>query len=476
MSPTRIYGRSLALLTDLYQLTMACAFERSGRADDPAVFHLTFRNAPFGGQWIVACGLRPLLEAIEDLHFDEDDLAYVASLESEEGRPLFERRFLDWLGEFRFRGDVHAMAEGTVCFPGEPVLRVEGGVAECQMLETLVLNQMNYASAIATKAARLCHVAAAGQPVLEFGLRRAPGIGGGVSATRAAWIGGCSATSNLLAGRVAGIPVRGTHAHSWVLAFDSEPEAFDAYVEALPHNAVLLVDTYDTRRGVDRAIAVAERMRARGQRLAGIRLDSGDLFSLSRWARNRLDDAGLGAVRILASGGLDELEVAELRRRGAAIDVWGVGTRLVAAGSGVDGVFKMGMIRRPGRPWSLKMKSTDDPRKASLPGSLQVRRESRGGVLECDTIYDLRLGSAADEPTGPPAARECRDLLQPVLRDGRAVITPDDREARERVRAEIGSLPERVRQLEGGKPFPVERDSLLAEKIDELRTRPVASQ
>ena len=190
MDPGTIYRQGLSLLTDLYQLTMACAFERSGRADDRAVYQLTFRNPPHGGQWMVVCGLRPLLESIETLKFGDEELEYLAGLEAEPGRALFDTRFLEWLSGFRFGGDVHAMAEGTLCFPGEPVLRMEGGVAECQLLETLVLNQMNYASAVATKSARLCHVAAKGQPVLEFGLRRAPGIGGGVAATRAAWIGG----------------------------------------------------------------------------------------------------------------------------------------------------------------------------------------------------------------------------------------------------------------------------------------------
>jgi len=407
---------------------------------------------------MIVCGLRPLLESIEALKFGDEELGYLGALEAEPGRLLFDARFLEWLADFRFRGEVHAMSEGTVCFPGEPVLRVEGGVAECQLLETLVLNQMNYASAVATKAARLCHVAAKGQPVLEFGLRRAPGIGGGVAATRAAWIGGCSGTSNLMAGKLLGIPVRGTHAHSWVMAFDSERESFDAYVEALPHGAVLLVDTYDTVEGVRSAIEVARSMRSRGNELAGIRLDSGNLLELSRWARTELDGAGFPEVGIIASGGLDELEVQRLRQAGAAIDIWGVGTRLVSANSGIDGVFKMGLIRRS-ENWTRKMKSTDDPTKASLPGRLQVYRAERDGALLGDTIHDESLGRR-DE------LKDERPLLLPVMETGHALEELDDRAARERVAAEVEKLPDQVRKLDGASPYPVSLAPDLRASID----------
>ncbi|MEM6702898.1 MAG: nicotinate phosphoribosyltransferase [Acidobacteriota bacterium] len=461
MRPSQFYRRRPSLLTDLYQLTMASAFVSSGRSERRAVYHLTFRRAPFGGSWMAVCGLGPLLEAVDTLAFDTDDLEYVASLEGAEGRPLFGPEFLRWLEGFRFEGAIDAMPEGSIGFPGEPVLRVEGGLAECQMLETLMLNQVNYASAIATKAARVCHVAAEGEPVLEFGLRRAPGIGGGVAASRAAWIGGCRATSNLMAGRVVDIPVRGTHAHSWVMAFEDEIEAFRAYARAMPHNSVLLVDTYDTQRGVERAIQVAREMRAEGAELGGLRLDSGDLLELSLWAREKLDTEGFPEVRIVASGGLDELTVAALRRAGAPIDVWGVGTRIVAAGDGIDGVYKLSLLESDDGRWLRRMKATDDPRKASLPGRLQVGRVSDDGSMCNDTLYDLSL-PGADEVGGQP-------LLEPFVRDGEVLSMPEEREARDRLKSEVDRLPEEVRSLENPQPFPVRLHPELEESVERAR-------
>lgn len=461
MRPSDLYRRRTSLLTDLYQLTMASAFFSSGRADRSAVYHLTFRRAPYGGEWMTVCGLGTLLDAIESMAFDADDLEYVAGLEGAQGRPLFAPEFLAWLGDFRFSGSIDAMPEGTVCFPGEPVLRVEGGLAECQMLETLILNQMNYASAIATKAARVCHVGAQGDPVLEFGLRRAPGIGGGVAASRAAWIGGCEATSNLMAGRIVGIPVRGTHAHSWVMAFEEEIEAFRAYARAMPHNSVLLVDTYETKRGVERALQVAREMRADGAELGGLRLDSGDLLELSRWTRERLDAEGFPEVRIVASGGLDEGVIASLRAAGAPIDVWGVGTRIVAAGEGIDGVYKLSLLDDGGGNWLRRMKSTDDPRKASLPGRLQVARESVSGESTRDTIYDLSLAGEQAMPGRP--------LLRAVMRRGRVVERPSEAEARDRLRDEVSRLPEAVRRLEEPLPFEVELGRELERSVETAR-------
>lgn len=461
MEPSEFYRRRTSLLTDLYQLTMASAFFSGGRAERRAVYHLTFRRAPFGGEWMAVCGLGPLLDGIESLTFDSDDLEYVASLVGAQGRALFDSEFLGWLESFRFSGSIDAMPEGSICFPGEPVLRVEGGLAECQMLETLILNQMNYASAIATKAARVAHVAAEGEPVLEFGLRRAPGIGGGVAASRAAWIGGCEATSNLMAGRVVDIPVRGTHAHSWVMAFEEEIEAFRAYARAMPHNSVLLVDTYDTQRGVERALQVAREMRAEGLQLGGLRLDSGDLLELSRWARERLDAEGFPEVQIVASGGLDEYAIAALRSASAPIDVWGVGTRIVAAGDGIDGVYKLSLLEDERGGWLRRMKSTDDPRKASLPGRLQVARQSSDARMQRDTVYDLSLPGAGAVPGTA--------LLERVVSDGRVAVRPREREVRERLRDEIGRLPEGVRDLESPLRFDVRLDPQLERSVEAAR-------
>ncbi len=439
MTPEAPERPDLALLTDLYQLTMAGSFVAEGLQQRRAVYHLTFRNGPSGSAFCVVCGLHPLLDAIESLRFDAEALDYLQGLKAQGGRPLFADTFLEWLHDFRFGGDLWAMPEGTVSFPGEPVLRVEGGVAECQLLETLVLNQLNYASAIATRASRVCYLAADGAPVLEFGLRRAPGIGGGLAASRAAWIGGCAATSNVLAGRRFGIPVRGTHAHSWVMAFDSERVAFDAYVRAMPHNAVLLVDTYDTRAGIESAIEVAQQMRRRGENLAGIRLDSGDLLELSRFARARLNEAGLDGVQVIASGGLDEHRIAALRERGAAVDVWGVGTRLVAGGSGIDGVYKMGLVEDGVGVLQPRRKFTEDPAKASLPGRLQVARKiGDDGQWSGDVIRR----ASEDPPAGGV------DLLEPMIEAGKRLVREDDSTARERVADQVAQLPQVLRTLQ----------------------------
>lgn len=277
------------LLTDLYQLTMAAGYWKCGKAEQESVFHLFFRTLPFGGGYALAAGLGDVVEWLEHFRFADTELDYLASLEGGDGSPLFERGFLDYLGKMRWRCDLDAIPEGTAVFAHEPLLRVRGPLLQAQLVETALLNMVNFQTLIATKAARVCE-AARGEPVLEFGLRRAQGPDGAVMASRAAFIGGCAATSNVLAGLRHGIPVRGTHAHSWVMAFENEPEAFAAYAEALPNNCVFLVDTYDTLDGVRHAVEVGRRLRERGHELSGIRLDSGDLAWLSVEARRILED------------------------------------------------------------------------------------------------------------------------------------------------------------------------------------------
>ncbi|MBP1643357.1 MAG: nicotinate phosphoribosyltransferase, partial [Acidobacteria bacterium] len=374
----RLYRRPLALLTDLYQVTMALGHFRRPDADLEAAYHLFFRDNPFGGGFAVACGLESAVTYLERLRFERDDLDYLASLAGGDGRPLFPGDFLSFLAGWRFRGDVDAVAEGTVVFAHEPLLRVTGPILDAQLVETALLNLINFPTLVATKAARLA-IAAEGQPVIEFGLRRAQGIDGGVTATRAAYVGGCEGSSNLLAGELFGIPVRGTHAHSWVSSFDSEEEAFRAYAAVQPGNCVLLVDTYDTLEGVRRAARVGLEMRARGERLAGIRLDSGDLAYLSIEARRILDEAGLSEVAILASNNLDEHLIESLRLQGARIDTWCVGTALVTAQDdpALGGVYKLGAIRRPGEPWRARLKLSEQTAKTTTPGVLGVRRFRR---------------------------------------------------------------------------------------------------
>src|SRR5688572_3194672 len=300
---TDLYKPSLALLTDLYQLTMAYAYWKSGKREQEAVFHLFFRLNPFQGGFSVACGLTRAVEYLQALRFDADDIAYLASLRGNDGEVLFGTAFLEDLRRMELALDVEGVPEGTVVFPHEPMLRVRGPILQAQLVETALLNMMNFETLIATKAARVC-LAARGEPVIEFGLRRAQGIDGGLAASRAAYVGGCAATSNVLAGRLYGIPVRGTHAHSWVMSFDTEAESFEQYAAALPNNCVFLVDTYDTLDGVRNAIEAGRRLRARGHEMVGIRLDSGDLAYLSIEARKILDDAGLTDAQILASNDL----------------------------------------------------------------------------------------------------------------------------------------------------------------------------
>ena len=293
---------SLALLTDLYQLTMACAYWKSGTADKEAAFHLTFREAPFQGGFTIASGLEPAIEWLKAFQFSDPDLAYLATIPGPDKQPLFGKDFLDYLRKFKFSCDVDAVPEGTVVFPHEPLLRVQGPLLQAQLLETPLLNFLNFQSLIATKAARIC-LAARGEPVIEFGLRRAQGIDGGLTASRAAYVGGCAGTSNVLAGKTFGIPVSGTHAHSWVMSFDNEKQAFEEYAQALPNNCIFLVDTYDSLEGVRHAVEVGKELRQRGSELVGIRLDSGDLAFLSIEARKILDKSGFSNAAIIGKIG-----------------------------------------------------------------------------------------------------------------------------------------------------------------------------
>jgi nicotinate phosphoribosyltransferase len=408
-------GSSLALLTDLYQLTMAYGYWRLGRADEEAVFHLFFRRPPFRGGYAIAAGLQPAIEYLTRLRFEADDLEYLATLTGNDGQPLFSGGFLEYLGGLRFTCELDAVPEGTAVFAHEPLLRVRGPILQCQLVETPLLNLLNFSTLIATKAARVC-TAAEGEAVLEFGLRRGQGIDGALSAARASYLGGCAATSNVLAGKRYGIPVRGTHAHSWVMSFADEREAFAAYAEALPNNCVFLVDTYDTIEGVRRAIEAGVELRARGHELAGVRLDSGDLARLSQAARAMLDAAGFPAAVVVASNDLDEQEIAALRRGGARISVWGVGTRLVTAYDqpALGGVYKLAAIRRDASAaWEYRVKLSEDPIKVSNPGIQQVRRYSGadgGFVGGRDLRGDAgaRRGGARDRSRRPRPSRPRR--------------------------------------------------------------------
>jgi nicotinate phosphoribosyltransferase len=474
-----VYRPSLALSTDLYQLTMAQAYRLSGRAEEEAVFHLFFRSNPFGGGFALACGLARALDYLAGFHFTAEDVAYLARLAGNDGRPLFDPAFLRELQQLRLRCDVDAIPEGTVVFPYEPLVRVRGPILHAQLVETALLNFVNFETLIATKAARVC-LAARGDEVIDFGLRRAQGPDGGLSASRAAYVGGCSATSNVLAGRLFGLPVRGTHAHSWVMAFDSEAEAFEAWARAQPNNGVFLVDTYDTLEGVRRAAEVALRLRARGYEAIGIRLDSGDLAWLSIEARRILDQAGLASARILASNDLDEHLIASLKEQGARIDAWGVGTRLVTGGdqAALGGVYKLAAVRQPGRPWQHRVKVSEQAAKTSNPGVQQVRRFSGRAGFVADVIFDEETGLSASpvvvDPLDPtrrkrvPAGTPGEDLLVPVVREGRPVYEPPPLEVtRARAREQIGLLHAGIKRFVNPHQYPVG----LALELHELKTR-----
>ncbi|HCF58744.1 MAG TPA: nicotinate phosphoribosyltransferase [Myxococcales bacterium] len=465
--PSELYRPSLALLTDLYQLTMAYAYWKSGVAEREAVFYLHFRENPFQGGFAVACGLGPAVDYVETLRFDDDDLAYLASLNGADGKPLFEPAFLDHLRGLRLACDLDAVPEGTVVFPQEPLVRVKGPILHCQLLETPLLTLINFQTLVATKAARV-KLAAKDQPVVEFGLRRAQGIDGGLSSCRAAFVGGVDATSNLLAGRIFGIPVRGTHAHSFVLAFEHEQQAFQAYAEAMPNNCILLVDTFDSLEGTRRAAQTGRWLREHGHELLGIRLDSGDLAYLSIRARAILDEEGFPNAKIVASGDLDEQIIESLQEQGARIDLWGVGTRLATAFDqpALGGIYKLSAVREPGGRWEHRLKLSEQLTKTTTPGILQTRRFTANGLFAGDMIWDELLGPGASPPTivdPSDATRRQRfsedspgeDLLVPVFRGGQKVYEPPPLDqARERTRSQLSMLHPSIKRFLNPHSYP----------------------
>ncbi|MCP4749545.1 MAG: nicotinate phosphoribosyltransferase [Proteobacteria bacterium] len=469
---------STALSTDFYQLTMAYGYWKSGMQNQEGVFHLFFRRAPFNGRYSIACGLESVVEFIENMKFDRSDLEYLSSLQGDDGQALFEADFLDYLKNLEFQCDIDAVPEGTVMFPYEPLIRVRGPLIQCQILETPLLNLMNFPSLIATKAARICR-ATQGDPVLEFGMRRAQGQDGAMTASRAAYIGGCSATSNVMAGKVFGIPIKGTIAHSWVMAFEDEIEAFRAYADIMPNNCVLLVDTYSTLDGVGKAIEVGKQLKNKGYRLSGIRLDSGDLAYLSIESRKILDESGFPDVKIVASNDLDETLIQSLKMQKARIDIWGVGTKLVTAFDqpALDGVYKLSAIRSSGRPWQYKIKVSEQKGKVTTPGIQQVRRYSSDGMYMADAIYDIGTdlsgGCVLVDPFDATrrkrvgAGAEYTDLLGPVFRGGKRVSSlPSLAEIRKKVQEELNRFHPTILRLVNPHQYPVGNEKTL----DDLKT------
>ncbi|HEY2525019.1 MAG TPA: nicotinate phosphoribosyltransferase [Candidatus Binataceae bacterium] len=446
----RLDADEVPLLSDFYLLTMAAAYFAAGN-NDAACFSMFARRLPVRRGFLVAAGLERLLEALEQFHFAPRTLEYLESLR------LFTADFLNFLGALRFSGEVWAMPEGTIFFATEPILEVRAPLIEAQLIETLVLNQIGMGSLVASKAARSLAVAG-GRRLVDFGLRRSQGADAGLVAARSSYIAGFAGTSNVLAGLRYGIPLYGTMAHSYVMAHEQEREAFESYVKAFPRLSTLLVDTYDTLRGVENAATVALELRAKGAKLQGIRLDSGDLLDLSRRARRALDRRDLAEVPIFASGNLDEYRIAELVKAGAPIDAFGVGTEMAVSADApaLDVAYKLVEYRGEAR---LKTSSE----KATLPGRKQVFRARNAA----DGFFADLVGLFEESPENlqrefRPAPASVRPMLERVFADGRRIgARPQLGEARERFLESLARLDLRYKEIDRPDAYPVRPSAAL---------------
>lgn len=436
-------ARVAALATDLYQITMTASYAAL-RMDRPATFSLYARRLPPSRSFVVAAGLEEALDRLRAIRFEPPLVDYLRSVGQ------IREDFLDAIAGLRFAGDVWAVPEGRVVFADEPILEVQAPIIEAQLAETTVTNAIHYPTLVAAKAAR-CVAAAPGRALIDFGMRRAPGLDASLALARASYFAGFAATSNLLAGRRFGIPVAGTLAHSFVEAFPTELEAFRAFGETFPGPFTLLIDTYDTLRGARRAVEVARELAARGKRLGAVRIDSGDLAALAGATRRTLDEAGLRDVRIVASGGLDEYELAALTRARAPIDIYGIGTRLATSDDApmLDTAYKL--VEYDGAP-RLKL----SPGKETLVGPKQVwRRRGADGRFAGDRI------ATREEP---PPGDGWEPLLVPVMAGGEVLARPSLEEIRARHREEMAALPPALLALEGQAPYPVELSPALRER------------
>lgn len=472
----------LSLLTDLYELTMMDGYQANDMESRIVVFDVFYRKNPCNNGFAICAGLDQAIEYIKNLRFSDSDIAYLKSLN------LFSDSFIDYLRGFRFTGDIDAIPEGTVVFPYEPLMRVKAPVMEAQLVETALLNIINHQSLIATKAERVVW-AAKGDPVLEFGLRRAQGPDAGTYGARAAVIGGCVGTSNVLTGKLFGVPVKGTHAHSWVMSFPDELSAFRAYAKKFPQACTLLVDTYNTlEQGVPNAITVFQEMREAGIPLQnyGIRLDSGDLAYLSKKARKMLDDAGFADAVISASSDLDETLISSLKSQGAEIHLWGVGTKLITSDDcpAFGGVYKLAAESDDGgKTFVPKIKLSNNVEKVTNPGIKKVLRvyDKNTGKIKADIIaleeesIDekeplLLLDRAAKWKKMRLAAGSfrVRELLVPIFRNGECVYqSPATMEIREICKQELDTLWDEHKRLENPHIVPVD----LSEKLHALKNQ-----
>ena len=472
--------RNLSLLTDLYQLTMLQGYFEEKQANETVIFDMFFRNNPNSGGYSVCAGLQQVIEYIEGLHFADEDISYLKTLN------LFSDKFLSYLKDFKFTGDIYAIPEGSVIFPKEPIMKIVAPIMEAQLIETALLNIINHQSLIATKASRVVF-AANGDTVLEFGLRRAQGPDAGIYGARAAMIAGCFATSNVLAGQMFDVPIRGTHAHSWVMSFSDELTAFRKYANLYPNACILLVDTYDTlKSGVPNAIKVFNEMREKGIELKnyGIRLDSGDLSYLSKKARQLLDNAGFNDAIISASNDLDENLISSLKLQGAKISSWGVGTNMITSKDcpAFGGVYKLSAVYESDKKaFKAKIKLSENAEKNTNPGNKKIYRiydkDTKKIIADLicleeetlDTSEELLLFDPLDtwkKTLLPADTYYTKELLVPVFKNGNCVYqSPSVMEIREYCKEEMDTLWEESRRLE----YPHRTHVDLSQKLWDLK-------
>ena len=469
--------RNLTMLTDLYQLTMMYGYYRCGMSEKTAVFDLFFRKSAGASAYAISAGLEQVIEFINNLHFEDADLEYLRSLK------LFDEDFIHMLKTFKFTGEIYSVKEGTVVFPYEPLVRVKAPIMQAQLIETAMLNLINHQTLIATKASRVVY-AAEGSDVLEFGLRRAQGPDAGIYGARAAIIGGCSSTSNVFTGEMYNIPVKGTHAHSWVMSFEHEIDSFRAYAEIFPDSCLLLVDTYDTlKSGVPNAIKVFEELKAKGYQPVGIRLDSGDLAYLSKKARVMLDNAGFPEAKIFASSDIDEWLIRDMKLQGSKIDVWGVGTKLITSDGcpALGGVYKLSAEVTDGQ-LIPKIKVSDNVDKITNPGYKKVMRLYDN--LTDKAIADLiMLEDETIDETKPLTIFHpvdtwkrmrlsnfhAKDLLIPIYIDGKQVYqSPPLMEIQEYSRQDLATFWDEIKRLINPQDYKVDLSKKLFDLKQEL--------
>lgn len=472
---------NLTMLTDLYQLTMMNGYYKKGVENDTAVFDVFFRKNVCEGGYTIVCGIEEIVHYINNLSFNEHDLDYLRSLN------LFDEDFIDFLRDFKFTGDIYAVEDGSVMFPGEPIIVVKAPLYQAQLVETAILSIVNFMTLIATKASRVCN-AAGGDPVLEFGLRRAQGPEAGLYGAKAAIIGGCTGTSNVLTGKMFGVPVAGTHAHSWVQKFDSELEAFRAYAQTYPDSCLLLIDTYNVlESGIKNALIVFDELRAKGFEPIGVRLDSGDLTYLSKEVRKILDDAGYPNAKITASNDLDEYTIISLKQEGAAIDSWGVGTKLITSYDypSLGGVYKLAATTNREGILEPKIKISENPEKINNPGFKKVVRiynknekcEADLIMLDDETIDETKPLEIFDPVyTWKRRVYEnytIRELLKPLFLEGKLVRERKSvYEVKEYAKKELSSMWDQYKRIKNPHIYKVD----LSQKLWDMKNDLIASK